>query len=152
MMFSKGNTHPFLVGVQNCASIREISVVAPQETRKQSTSKARYTIPGHIPKGSFILLQRTQNLLNHAHHYSLNNNQKLVTNYMPINRWMNEEYAWYICTMRYYSTIKNNEIMKFTGKWDKTWKKYHPKWGNPYPEREIWYMFTYMWILIVSHW
>jgi hypothetical protein len=24
---------------------------------------------------------------------------------------------WYICTMEYYSTIKNNEFMKFSGKW-----------------------------------
>jgi hypothetical protein len=24
---------------------------------------------------------------------------------------------WYICTMEYYSAIKNNEFMKFTGKW-----------------------------------
>ena len=24
---------------------------------------------------------------------------------------------WYICTMEYYSAIKNNEFMKFLGKW-----------------------------------
>jgi hypothetical protein len=24
---------------------------------------------------------------------------------------------WYICTMKYYSAIKNNEFMKFLGKW-----------------------------------
>jgi hypothetical protein len=24
---------------------------------------------------------------------------------------------WYICTMEYYSAIKNNDFMKFSGKW-----------------------------------
>jgi hypothetical protein len=24
---------------------------------------------------------------------------------------------WYICTMEYYTAIKNNEFMKFLGKW-----------------------------------
>jgi hypothetical protein len=31
-----------------------------------------------------------------------------------IEKWI--EKVWYICTMEYYSAIKNNEFMKFAGK------------------------------------
>jgi hypothetical protein len=33
---------------------------------------------------------------------------------------------WYIYTMEYYLAIKNNEFIKFLGKWG-----YHPERGNP---------------------
>jgi hypothetical protein len=33
---------------------------------------------------------------------------------------------WYIRTMEYYSAIKNNEFMKFLGKWMEL-QKYHPE-------------------------
>jgi hypothetical protein len=35
---------------------------------------------------------------------------------MSLNRRMDTE-MWYIYTMEYYSAIKNNEFMKFLGKW-----------------------------------
>ena len=35
---------------------------------------------------------------------------------MPLNRGM-EQKMWYIYTVEYYSAIRNNEIMKFLGKW-----------------------------------
>jgi hypothetical protein len=37
---------------------------------------------------------------------------------------------WYIYTMEYYSAIKNDEFMKFLGKWMEL-KKCHPERGNP---------------------
>jgi hypothetical protein len=36
---------------------------------------------------------------------------------MSLNRGMDTKKMWYIYTMEYYSTIKNNEFMKFSGKW-----------------------------------
>jgi hypothetical protein len=35
---------------------------------------------------------------------------------MSLNRGMDTE-IWYIYTMEYYTAIKNNEFMKFLGKW-----------------------------------
>jgi hypothetical protein len=35
---------------------------------------------------------------------------------MSLNRGVDTE-MWYIYTMEYYSAIKNNEFMKFLGKW-----------------------------------
>jgi hypothetical protein len=44
------------------------------------------------------------------------NSQKLERTQMSFNRGMNTE-NWYIYTQEYYSAIKNNEFMKFFGKW-----------------------------------
>ena len=44
------------------------------------------------------------------------NSQKLERTQMSLNRGMDTE-KWYIYTMEYYSAIKNNEFMKFLGKW-----------------------------------
>ena len=39
---------------------------------------------------------------------------------------------WYIYTMEYYSAVKNNDIMNFSGKW-KELEKNNCEWGNPDP-------------------
>jgi len=44
------------------------------------------------------------------------NNQKLERTQMSFNRGMNIK-MWYIYTMEYYSAVKNNDFMKFLGKW-----------------------------------
>ena len=36
---------------------------------------------------------------------------------MTLNRGMDKKKIWYIYTMEYYSAIKNDEFMKFLGKW-----------------------------------
>ena len=47
--------------------------------------------------------------------------------------------------MEYYLAVKN-EIMKFAG-----WSvKNHAERGNQHPERQIWYAFVYMWILVTK--
>jgi len=40
------------------------------------------------------------------------NIKNLERSQMPFNRGM-----WYVCTMEYYSTVKNNDFKKFIGKW-----------------------------------
>ena len=49
---------------------------------------------------------------------------------------------WYIYT-KDYSAIKNNEFMKFLGKWMEL-KKYHP---NPITKEHTWYALIDKWIL-----
>ncbi|KAL6074529.1 hypothetical protein STEG23_014471, partial [Scotinomys teguina] len=41
---------------------------------------------------------------------------RVVAELMPYNRRMDKE-MWYIYTMEYYAAEKNNDIMKFAGKW-----------------------------------
>jgi hypothetical protein len=48
---------------------------------------------------------------------------------------------WYIYTMEYYWAIKNNEFMKFLGKWMDL-GGYHAEWGNPITKELTWYVLT----------
>jgi hypothetical protein len=55
-------------------------------------------------------------MLHHVHRSLVYNSQKLERTHMSLNRGMDTE-MWYIYTMECYSAIKNNEFMKFLGKW-----------------------------------
>jgi hypothetical protein len=55
-------------------------------------------------------------MLHNIHSSLIYNIQKLETTQMPFNRGMHTK-MWYIYTMEYYSAIKNNDFMKFLGKW-----------------------------------
>ena len=48
---------------------------------------------------------------------------------------------WYNYITEHFSAARNNDIMKFTGKIDRT-KKDHPECGNPDSERQSWYVLT----------
>jgi len=54
-------------------------------------------------------------MLHYVHSSLIYNSQKLERTQMPFNRGMDTET--YFCTMEYYSVIKNNDFMKFIGKW-----------------------------------
>ena len=56
---------------------------------------------------------------------------------------------WFIDTMEYYSAVKNNDIMKFAGKWIEL-EKNHSERSNLVPERQIQYVLTPKWILDVK--
>ena len=49
-MWSKGNTHPLMVGMQTCAATLEISVLVSQETGSQPTSGPRVSHLGIYPR------------------------------------------------------------------------------------------------------
>jgi hypothetical protein len=55
-------------------------------------------------------------MLHYVHSSLIYNSQKLERTQMSLNRGMDTE-MWNIYTMEYYSAIKNNEFMKFLGKW-----------------------------------
>jgi hypothetical protein len=55
-------------------------------------------------------------MLHCVHSSHIYNSQKLETTRCPsTEEWIQK--MWYIYTMEYYSAIKNNEFMKFLGKW-----------------------------------
>ena len=57
-------------------------------------------------------------MLQYVHSSLICNSQKLETTQMSFNRGMDTILKmWYIYTMEYYSAIKNNDFMNFTGKW-----------------------------------
>ena len=55
-------------------------------------------------------------MLHYIHSSLIYNSQKLEKTQISLNRKMDTE-KWYMYTMEYYSAIKNNEFMKFLGKW-----------------------------------
>ena len=99
-MWSKENTPPLLVGVQTCINSLEINLVVSWKPGNSSISRLSYTAPGHIPKRCSTIWQG--HMLNYYH-------SSFITK------------LWDICTMVYYSAIKNKDIMKFPGKWMKFW-------------------------------
>jgi hypothetical protein len=56
---------------------------------------------------------------------------------------------WYIYTMEYYSSIRNEDITNFAGKMDGT-REYHSELGNPIPKGHSWYVLTYKWTLAIK--
>jgi len=55
-------------------------------------------------------------MLHYVHSSLIYNSQKLERTQMPsTEEWIQK--MWYIYTMVYYSAIKNNDFMKFIGKW-----------------------------------
>ena len=55
-------------------------------------------------------------MIHYIHSSLIYNSQKLEKTQIFLNRRMDTE-KWYIYPMEYYSAIKNNEFMKFLGKW-----------------------------------
>ena len=55
-------------------------------------------------------------MLHYVHSSLIYNSQKLERTQMPLNRGMDTENVVHY-TMEYYSAIKNDEFMKFLGKW-----------------------------------
>jgi hypothetical protein len=48
--------------------------------------------------------------------------------------------------MEYYSAIKNNDSMKFLGKWMELESEWDTEWDNPVRKEITWYAFTDKWI------
>ena len=88
-MWSKGNTHLLLVGMQTCTTALEISMAGSQKIGNQSTSEHINTFLGHLPKECTLIPQG--HLLNCIYSSITCNSQKLETTWMPLNRRMDEE-------------------------------------------------------------
>jgi hypothetical protein len=65
-------------------------------------------------------------MFHYVHSSLIYNSQKLERTQMSLNKEMDTE-MWYIYIMEHYSAIKNNEFMKFLGKWMDVSGVYHPE-------------------------
>jgi hypothetical protein len=85
-----------------------------QYGRSSENWKSSYfkTTPGYAPKGCSIQLQG--HLRNYVHNSFLHNSQKQPRCHLT-KEWIRK--MWYIYIMEYDSAVKNNGIMKFSGKW-----------------------------------
>ena len=73
----KGYTHPFLVGMQTCATTMESSVEVSQKIRDQPTHGPSNTTLGNIPKRVCIIQQKY--MLYYVHSSIVCNSQNLET-------------------------------------------------------------------------
>ena len=76
-MWSKGNNHPLLVGMQTCAITLEISVAVSQKIGSQPTSRPSNIAVGQIPKRHSIVSQG--HVLNYVYRSIICNSQNLET-------------------------------------------------------------------------
>ncbi|KAL6079228.1 hypothetical protein STEG23_026485 [Scotinomys teguina] len=113
-MWSKRNTPPLLVGMQIGTTTLESSMVNSQKIGNHSSSRPSHTTLGPIPKECPVIPQG--HMLNYVHSSIICNSQNLETTSMPsTEEWIRK--MWFIYTMEYYAAEKNNDIMKFAGKW-----------------------------------
>ena len=56
-------------------------------------------------------------MLYYVHSSPIYNCQMLERTQVSLNRRVDAKKMWYIYTMEYYLAIRNNELMKFLGKW-----------------------------------
>ena len=56
-------------------------------------------------------------MLHYVYSSPIYNCQMLERTQVSLNGRMDAKKMWYIYTMEYYSAIRNNEVMKFLGKW-----------------------------------
>ena len=113
-MWRKRNTPPLLVGLQACTTTLEITLEIPQKIGHSTTGGPAISLlgiyPEYVPTGkkdtcstvfiaALIIIARSWK----------------ERRCPSTEEWIQK--MWYIYTMEYYSAIKNNEFMKFLGKW-----------------------------------
>jgi len=113
-MWRKRNTPPLLVGLQTGTTVPEISVEVPQKIVHWTTWGPSYTSLGHIPKRCPNISKDTCSTMFIPALFIIARSWK-EPRCPSTEEWIQK--MWYIYTMEYYSAIKNNDFMKFTGKW-----------------------------------
>jgi hypothetical protein len=113
-MWRKRNTPPLLVGLQACTTTLEISLAVPQKTGHITTGRSSNTSPGIYPEDVPTFNKDKFSTMFIAALFIIARTWK-EPRCPSTEGWMHK--MWYISTMEYYSAIKNNEFMKFLGKW-----------------------------------
>jgi hypothetical protein len=114
-MWRKRNTPPLLVGLQACTTTLKISLAVPQKIGHSTTRRSSNTSPGHIypediPTGN----KDTSSTMFLAALFIIARSWK-EPRCPSTEEWIQK--MWCNYRMEYYSPIKNNEFMKFLGKW-----------------------------------
>ena len=109
MRWSKRNTPPLLVGMQTYTTTLEISMVISQKIVNQPTSRPSNTTLGH-PKDA------------QSYYMDICPTMSIAALFVTSRTWeqprwpSTEEWIkkmWHICTLEYYSAVKNDDILKF---------------------------------------
>ena len=113
-MWSKGNTHSLLVGMQTSTTTLEISMVVSQKIGNQPTSRLSKLLVGINPKDTQSFYKDICSTMFIVALLVIISTWKQPR--CPLTReWINK--MWYIYTMEYYSLVKNNDILKIASTW-----------------------------------
>jgi hypothetical protein len=113
-MWRKRNILPLLVGLQAGTTTLEIILEVPQKTRHSTTSGSSNTSPGHIPRNDPTANKDTCSTIFIAALFIIARSWK-KNRYPSKEEWIQK--VWHIYTKENYSAIKNNDFIKFLGKW-----------------------------------
>ena len=113
-MWRKRNTPPLLVGLQACTTTLQISLEVPQKIGLITTRRSSNTILDIYLEGAPTCNKDTCSTIFIAPLFIIARSWKEPR--CPSTEEQIQK-IWYIYTMEYYSAIKNNEFMKFLGKW-----------------------------------
>lgn len=113
-MWRKRNTPPLLVGLQTGTTILEISLEVPQKLDIELPELPAIPLLGIYPKDAPTYNKDTCFTMVIAALFIIARSWK-EPRCPSTEEWIQK--MWYIYTMEYYSAIKNNDFMKFIGKW-----------------------------------
>ena len=113
-MWSEGNTHPLMVGMQTCAATVEISVAVSLETGSQPPSGPSNSTLGNIPSDSLSYQKSICSTMFIAALFVIARTWK-QPRCPSIEEWLKK--VWNIYTLEFYSAVKNNDILNFACKW-----------------------------------
>ena len=112
-MWSKGGTHPLLVGMQTCAATLEISVAVSQETGVLPQDPA-IPLLGIYPRDFLAYYKSICSTMFIAALFVIARTRK-QPRCPSIEEWLKK--VWNIYTLEFYSAVKNNDILNFACKW-----------------------------------
>jgi hypothetical protein len=113
-MWIKRNTPSLLVGLQACTTTMEDSLKFPQKIGHNTTAISSNNSPEHIPEDIPTGNKDICSTVFIAPLFIIARSWK-EPRCPSTEEWIQK--IWYVYTMEYYSAIKNNEFMKFLGKW-----------------------------------
>jgi len=114
-MWRKRNTPPLLVGLQTGTTTLEISLEVPQKLDITLPEDPAIPLLGICPKDALTYNKYSCSTIFIAAWFIIARSWK-EPRCPSTKAWIQK--MWYICTMDYYSAIKNNDFMKFVGKWN----------------------------------
>jgi hypothetical protein len=113
-MWRKRDTPPLLVGLQACTTTMEISLAVLRKLDRVLLEDPVIPLLGIYPEDVPTCNKDTCSTMFLAALFIIARSWK-QPRCPSTEEWIQK--LWYIYTMEYYSAIKNNELMKFLGKW-----------------------------------
>ena len=113
-MWSEGNTHPLLVGMQSCADTVEISMAVSQEMGVNLPQDPTISLLGIYPRDALSYHKSICSTMFIAALFVIARTWK-QPRWPSIEEWLKK--VWNIYTLEFYSAVKNNDILNFACKW-----------------------------------